>query len=104
MYGDLCHWDCGIVYIDGDVVVRPETVGQYTGLKDRNGVKIFEGDILETFDHGQIRQLWIVSFKEGCFVATLYDSFICKEFTKIALEQIEVIGNIHDNSGLLEGK
>jgi hypothetical protein len=82
-----------------------DTVGEYTGLKDRKGAKIFEGDVLETFEHGQIRQLWTVSFKEGCFVATLYNSFICKEFTKIALEQIEVIGNIHDKPELVpQGK
>jgi uncharacterized phage protein (TIGR01671 family) len=116
VYGDLFYKD-GLVgkeddhfyILNADMMgisereVIPDTVGEYTGLKDRKGAKIFEGDVLETFEHGQIRQLWTVSFKEGCFVATLYDSFICKEFTKIALEQIEVIGNIHGKPELAEG-
>ena len=72
--------------------VIPETVGQFTGLTDKNGKKIFEGDILE-FRHGRTH---VVKFEDGAFI-----------FTGTAIpvryaDKFEVIGNIHDNPELLE--
>ena len=74
--------------------VDPETVGQFTGLTDKNGKMIFEGDILE-FRRGRTH---IVNFEDGAFV-----------FTGTAIpvryaDKFEVIGNIHDNPELLEGR
>ena len=76
--------------------VIPETVGQYTGLTDKNGTKIFEGDIVKhpigTF---------VVKFLNGTFLSSLtednYLSFLCEIHN-----QSEVIGNIHDNPELLK--
>ena len=78
--------------------VIPETVGQYTGLTDKNGKKIFEGDIIKhpigTF---------VVKFLNGTFLSSLtednYLSFLCEIHN-----QSEVIGNIHDNPELLKSE
>lgn len=78
--------------------VFPETVGQYTGLTDKNGKKIFEGDIVEfQEEYGCIEY----HDKEAKFVVK-YDAGIC-DFDHIPVNEVEVIGNIHDNPELLKG-
>lgn len=72
--------------------VDPSTVGQHTGLTDKNGKRIFEGDIL-TLRGGRPR---VVRFEYGAFI--LEDSSIPMRFAN----KFEVIGNIHDNPELLE--
>lgn len=87
--------------------VLPETVGQYTGLTDKNGVRIFEGDIVHCvskldsadmviiFECGQFRMILAEKYHEYQTNVGYYD-INC--FAK------EVIGNIHDNPELLGGE
>ena len=109
-----------IIYDDFNVYeVIPETVGQYTGLTDKNGVKIFEGDIVEyndgydyfkgevTFENGAfgIGCDEIIGISNGCSdnFENLWQLFWNQEVTdEPMLYYCSVIGNIHDNPELLE--
>ena len=128
---DVCVirvFDSGFdIYEEYDVI--PETVGQYTGLTDKNGKKIFEGDIFKFND-----EVW-----ESCYTScgTEYDSWDIKNYAVVGFEtarcdfveykynensveadlhqnhdiefadfvgELEIIGNIHDNPELMRGE
>ena len=80
--------------------VNPETVGQFTGLTDKNGKKIFDGDIVDALDiFGYPDGYGIVNWNEtfnGWYMgkSSMYCNRICT---------YEVVGNIHDNPELLGG-
>ena len=83
--------------------VIPETVGQFTGLTDKNGRKIFEGDIVERGG-----RIWLVEYsnKYGQFMMTTYTEkgiSWSRSFDLIPPDWCEVIGNIYDNPELLKG-
>lgn len=84
--------------------VIPETVGQYTGLTDKNGDRIFEGDILEyTNEDGEVQYVSVV-FEECAFLIEdhgITDSSLLTSYVCLGLE---VAGNIHDNPELLKGE
>ena len=80
-----------------DYEVDPETVGQYTGLTDKNGIKIFEGDIVDYISSDVIGNP-----KTGTIIVedmTDYDTMIYLNHS----EELQIIGNIHDNPELLKG-
>ena len=85
--------------------VLPETVGQYTGLTDKNGKKIFEGDILAAPDYPNLK--YKVSFANANFCvkcpAQPYLFYLGSRcFDMFGNPEYEIVGNIHDNPELLE--
>ncbi len=78
--------------------VEPETVGQYTGIDDREGEKIFEGDI---FKIGAENNIYTVRFDYGCFLA-YEDDVQVGILSELSTMFIKKIGNIHDNKELLK--
>lgn len=87
------------------VPVKTETVGQCTGLKDKNGRRIFEGDICRNTKTGEV-----VSVKwHGTFAGFVWskqkEKSHLSDFGELfrVYDKYEVIGNIHDNPELLEG-
>ena len=81
-------------------VVDPATVGQYTGLTDRNGVKIFEGDVA-LYDDDLVLVEW--DEEDALFyIRSLDGTNWTADFSQIYGMDLEITGNIHDNPELLE--
>lgn len=88
--------------LNGFVEVLPATVGQSTGLKDKNGKEIFKGDSFERNGHiGHVEQLdsglWVIVFDDGKVIELRNDS----EWNWWHGDN-EIIGNIHSNPELME--
>lgn len=98
--------DFAIIYQQKPTVekypVYADTVGQYTGLKDKNGTKIFEGDIIDFPDRSDGDDYGIVQYDvdetEFGFVHNLIYDGLGRHYCS---RDIEVIGNIYDNPELL---
>jgi len=98
----------------GGRTVLPETVGQFTGLTDKNGERIYEGDILESraSENKLDWKRWKVYFEDGCFAFESYAKVVKSrrryrhEINMLCADEIElyglvVVGNIHDNPELM---
>ena len=113
IYTGYSETDCGDHYPDWFNVL-PETVGQFTGLTDKNGKKIFEGDIVSTkykLGRGHYYVFEVYYNENLChFALTINRGSYTKnkqydwlQLTSLKANKIEVIGNIHDNPELLKG-
>ena len=118
IYGDLLHdgldYDVAIWEEKTKLVtaIQPQTVGQFTGLTDKNGKKVFEHDILQTFTvwaDGTVEKggIGIVQWWEHdqCYVLATKEGYHIDDFGNLGRpEYYEIIGNIHDNPELLGGE
>lgn len=113
--GDLLQWSDGEMCIcenrnhfeKDKYIVIPETVGQYTGLTDKNGKRIFEGDVVAgALTWLEKKKNGIVAFKGGSFGLIWYRGDIeqFNAFTSMCNIEYEVIGNVTDNPDLLKGE
>ena len=98
-----------------------ESIGEFTGLTDKNGKKIFEGDYWIDTDDGE-NDIFVVEFRNGQFCFVIYGicgalmpygydetaggfgECDCVPMTDFYVDKIEIIGNIHDNPELLKGE
>lgn len=91
-----------------EIEIDLKTIGQYTGLKDKNGNKIFEGDIAKTSyiraygiaEYATIPIIGVVEFLEGTWVINNRVNDMIPLWSET--NEIEILGNIHDNPELLE--
>ncbi len=109
--------DLGVSYGDNGTRMRigcwfpvdSSTVGQYTGLKDKNGKKIFEGDIIDASEEwwdacgpaGHDSPIMLVEWAEWNCGFDPFANYDCDCGVYICANNCEVIGNIHDNPELI---
>lgn len=94
---DLCAiYHCFEFEDDEIQLVDLGTVGQYTGLTDKNGKKIFEGDIVKYKNSSPCQ----IAYIDSQFVMMWKNNY--RNFERVYDDEIEVIGNIYDNPELLE--
>ena len=92
----------------GGAEITPETVGQYTGIIDALGTKIFEGDIVEFEDRAvDSDEIFItrgvVAFADGQFYITNRLTVEMEDLVFMGKLDGEVVGNMYDNPELMEG-
>lgn len=121
---DFGDWLCGYIrqYENGKITicdfeknrlwfVDPSTVGQFTGLIDKNGTKIFEGDILHFWSEYTESYLGKCVVKYGKFNCSCCNGVFgwyleggdIRDLEGNSIIKYEICGNIHDNPELLEG-
>lgn len=110
-FGDLSQWNENdgrkrtFISVEGlePIEVHPDSVGQYTGLKDKNGKEIFEGDIIII---NRYKEEAIIEWNDelGFFVLRCYGGEIGKKPLGEWLQEFDLflIGNIYDNPELIK--
>jgi uncharacterized phage protein (TIGR01671 family) len=98
---------------DKQYAVDPDTVGEFTGMRDRHGNKVFEGDVVDVYDftsayaskyRGVVKMYrgsWCVEYEDSIFDTVFHPMLFFDDF---ADRKTEVVGNIHNNPELLSTK
>lgn len=115
IYGELCRVSgkrtrlaitkgAGTSYYDFIHQIRhlliPKTIGRFTTLNDKNGKKVFEGDIVSIL--GDLKGNYICVWEENNFEYELDNKTISLGLACVNVEDIKIIGNIHDSPELTE--
>lgn len=82
--------------------VNHESVGQFTGLHDKNGKEIYEGDVILQRGYSRIRPM-LVRFEHGAFVTGEHSGSSTTTRPMLIQKRCEVLGNIYNNPDLLKG-
>lgn len=85
------------------IAIDLATAGQYTGLTDKNGKKIFEGDIVEV-QFPSAKAIGKVIFENGNYIVRYTSKMFNGLYYLIEKREVKVVGNIHDNPKLLKGE
>lgn len=112
MLADYSSLGFTVEIMDGDFIVRNGEIAtelggkerfslmQYTGLKDKTGKEIYEGDIVNTFEKGRATGFGVVVYRDGGF--QVYDDRDTMRDANNGHESsVEVIGNVYENSELI---
>lgn len=105
---EKCFWHFGLAELKNDKRIdkdwfRLQEKQQYTGLKDKDGKEIYEGDILAYY-HIEADEISHnpVTFKDGCFMTGILDLCpLIEDLEYKTLFEITVVGNIYENPELL---
>lgn len=100
--GDLLTEIQSSTFGEGEHYVDTETVGQYTGLKDKNDTKIFEGDIIDFPDRSDGDRYGVIQYDSEETEFIIICDLFCEGLGRYHYSRnVEVIGNIYDNPELL---
>jgi hypothetical protein len=91
--------ESGVLYA---APINPDTLCQHTGLTDKNGKKIWENDIVDTFEESSKEFLRnVVKFEDGCF-KVFKKHYLSMHMDSYEKTDLKVVSNIFDNPELLE--
>lgn len=107
VYGLLTNDMKGHYRINFDVkyfscVVKPDTIGQFTGKYDKNKRKVYEGDIVLQQGYNGRKEKMVVRFENGAFIVGYHSGSSTRKKPMLISDKCEVIGNIHDTPELLQ--